>query len=70
MGLLDFIGNIVTGGLGTAYGIAQGNKQFEREKELMKNEYEYNEQAANNAQKRSYEMWLKTNYSAQRNQIS
>ena len=44
-------------------------KQREHEKEMMGLQYQYNEAAANNNMTRALEMWRKTGYEAQGQQI-
>ena len=43
--------------------------QFGNQLTLMKKQHEYNEESANAAQARAYEMWEKTNYAAQIEQM-
>ena len=43
--------------------------QFGNQLTLMKKQHEYNEASANAAQERAYEMWEKTNYAAQIEQM-
>lgn len=58
---------------GSIFGSLMGNKmqqdQFGNQLTLMKKQHEYNEASANAAQERAYEMWEKTNYAAQINQM-
>ena len=58
---------------GSIFGSLIGNKmqqdQFGNQLTLMKKQHEYNEASANAAQERAYEMWEKTNYAAQINQM-
>lgn len=58
---------------GSVFGSLMGNKmqqdQFGNQLTLMKKQHEYNEASANAAQERAYEMWEKTNYAAQINQM-
>lgn len=71
-GLGTLAGGIIGGGIGLIGGLFSGNsgnKQYEREKELMGLQYEYNEKAAEANQKRALEMWEATNYSAQVEQM-
>lgn len=58
---------------GSIFGSLIGNKaqqeQFGNQLTLMKKQHEYNEESANTAQARAYEMWEKTNYAAQIEQM-
>lgn len=58
---------------GSIFGSLMGNKmqqdQFGNQLTLMKKQHEYNEASANAAQERAYEMWDKTNYPAQVEQM-
>lgn len=58
---------------GSIFGSLTGNKmqqdQFGNQLTLMKKQHEYNEASANAAQERAYEMWEKTNYAAQVEQM-
>lgn len=58
---------------GSVFGSLMGNKmqqdQFGNQLTLMKKQHEYNEDSANAAQERAYEMWEKTNYPAQIEQM-
>ena len=58
---------------GSIFGSLMGNKmqqdQFGNQLSLMKKQHEYNEASANAAQARAYEMWEKTNYAAQIEQM-
>lgn len=58
---------------GSIFGSLMGNKmqqdQFGNQLTLMKTQHEYNEASANAAQARAYEMWEKTNYAAQIEQM-
>lgn len=58
---------------GSIFGSLMGNKmqqdQFGNQLTLMKKQHEYNEASANAAQARAYEMWEKTNYAAQIEQM-
>lgn len=58
---------------GSIFGSLMGNKmqqdQFGNQLTLMKKQHEYNEASANAAQERAYEMWEKTNYAAQIEQM-
>lgn len=58
---------------GSIFGSLMGNKmqqeQFGNQLTLMKKQHEYNEASANTAQARAYEMWEKTNYAAQIEQM-
>ena len=58
---------------GSIFGSLMGNKmqqdQFGNQLTLMKKQHEYNEASANAAQERAYEMWEKTNYAAQIDQM-
>lgn len=58
---------------GSIFGSLMGSKmqqnQFGNQLALMKKQHEYNEASANAAQTRAYEMWEKTNYAAQINQM-
>ena len=58
---------------GSVFGSLIGNKmqqdQFGNQLTLMKKQHEYNEKSANVAQARAYEMWEKTNYAAQIEQM-
>lgn len=58
---------------GSIFGSLMGNKmqqdQFGNQLTLMKKQHEYNEASANAAQERAYEMWKKTNYTAQIEQM-
>lgn len=58
---------------GSVFGSLMGNKmqqdQFGNQLTLMKKQHEYNEASANAAQERAYEMWEKTNYAAQIEQM-
>lgn len=58
---------------GSIFGSLMGNKmqqdQFGNQLTLMKKQHEYNEESANAAQKRAYEMWEDTNYAAQIEQM-
>ena len=58
---------------GSIFGNLMGNKmqqeQFGNQLTLMKKQHEYNEDSANAAQERAYEMWEKTNYAAQIEQM-
>lgn len=58
---------------GSIFGSLMGNKmqqdQFGNQLTLMKKQHEYNEASANSAQARAYEMWEKTNYAAQIEQM-
>ena len=58
---------------GSIFGSIMGNKmqqdQFGNQLTLMKKQHEYNEASANAAQARAYEMWEKTNYPAQIEQM-
>lgn len=58
---------------GSIFGNLMGNKmqqdQFGNQLTLMKKQHEYNEASANTAQARAYEMWEKTNYAAQIEQM-
>nr|DAQ79623.1 MAG TPA: hypothetical protein [Microviridae sp.] len=58
---------------GSVFGSLMGNKmqedQFGNQLTLMKKQHEYNEESANAAQKRAYEMWEDTNYAAQIEQM-
>ena len=58
---------------GSIFGSLMGNKmqqdQFGNQLTLMKKQHEYNEDSANAAQARAYEMWEKTNYAAQIEQM-
>jgi hypothetical protein len=58
---------------GSIFGSLMGNKmqenQFGNQLALMKKQHEYNEESANAAQKRAYEMWEDTNYAAQVEQM-
>lgn len=71
-GLGTLAGGIIGGGIGLLGGLFSGNtssKQYEREKELMGLQYQYNEKAADANQKRALEMWEATNYAAQVEQM-
>ena len=50
--------------LGGIFGINAQEKQMENQEYLMGLQHKYNEQSADAAQKRAYEMWQKTNYAA------
>lgn len=64
------IGMGLAGGfLGGIFGINAQEKQMENQEYLMGLQHKYNEQSADAAQKRAYEMWLKTNYPAQVEQM-
>ena len=58
---------------GSIFGSLMGNKmqqdQFGNQLTIMKKQHEYNEASANAAQERAYEMWEKTNYAAQIEQM-
>lgn len=58
---------------GSIFGSLMGNKmqqdQFGNQLTLMKKQHEYNEESAKTAQARAYEMWEKTNYAAQIEQM-
>lgn len=58
---------------GSIFGSLTGSKmqqeQFGNQLTLMKKQHEYNEASANAAQARAYEMWEKTNYAAQIEQM-
>ena len=58
---------------GSIFGSLIGNRmqqdQFGNQLTLMKKQHEYNEESANAAQKRAYEMWEDTNYAAQIEQM-
>lgn len=58
---------------GSIFGSLMGDKmqqdQFGNQLTLMKKQHEYNEASANAAQERAYEMWEKTNYAAQIEQM-
>ena len=57
------------GFLGGIFGINAQEKQMENQEYLMGLQHKYNEQSADAAQKRAYEMWEKTNYAAQVEQM-
>jgi hypothetical protein len=63
------LGMVIGTAAGSVFGSLMGNKmqqdQFGNQLTLMKKQHEYNEASANAAQKRAYEMWEKTNYPAQ-----
>ena len=56
---------IASGFLGGIFGINSRGQQMENQEYLMGLQHKYNEQSADAAQKRAYEMWKKTNYAAQ-----
>lgn len=60
---------IASGFLGGLFGINSQEKQMENQEYLMGLQHKYNEQSADAAQKRAYEMWEKTNYAAQVEQM-
>lgn len=60
---------IASGFLGGLFGINSQEKQMENQEYLMGLQHKYNEQSAEAAQKRAYEMWEKTNYAAQVEQM-
>lgn len=67
------IGMAIGTAAGSIFGSLMGNKmqqdQFGNQLTLMKKQHEYNEASANAAQARAYEMWEKTNYAAQIEQM-
>lgn len=60
---------IASGFLGGLFGMNSQEKQMENQEYLMGLQHKYNEQSADAAQKRAYEMWQKTNYAAQVEQM-
>lgn len=60
---------IASGFLGGLFGMNSQEKQMENQEYLMGLQHKYNEQSADAAQKRAYEMWQKTNYPAQVEQM-
>ena len=67
------LGMAIGSAAGSIFGSLMGNKmqqdQFGNQLTLMKKQHEYNEESANAAQARAYEMWEKTNYAAQIDQM-
>ena len=70
---MENLGMAIGTATGSIFGSLIGNKmqqdQFGNQLTLMKKQHEYNEESANTAQKRAYEMWEKTNYAAQIEQM-
>ena len=60
---------IASGFLGGLFGMNSQEQQMENQEYLMGLQHKYNEQSAEAAQKRAYEMWEKTNYAAQIEQM-
>ena len=60
---------IASGFLGGLFGMNSQEEQMENQEYLMGLQHKYNEQSAEAAQKRAYEMWKKTNYAAQIEQM-
>ena len=76
-GLGTALGGVIGGGLGLLGGLFGGGsnikdqeklmeKAWEYEKEGMGMQYQYGQEAANEAQRRNMEMWNQTNFGAQR----
>ena len=67
------LGMAIGSAAGSIFGSLMGNKmqqdQFGNQLTLMKKQHEYNEESANAAQAGAYEMWEKTNYAAQIDQM-
>ena len=55
--------------IGNIFGLNNSSEQMSNQKELMKLQHKYNEESADYAQGRAYDMWLKTNYPAQVEQM-
>lgn len=55
--------------MGSIFGLNNSSEQMSNQKELMKLQHKYNEESADYAQGRAYDMWLKTNYPAQVEQM-
>ena len=70
---MNELGMAIGTAAGSIFGRLMGNKmqqdQFGNQLTLMKKQHEYNEANANAAQERAYEMWEKTNYAAQIEQM-
>lgn len=70
---MEKLGMAIGTAAGSIFGSLMGNKmqqdQFGNQLTLMKKQHEYNEASANAAQARAYEMWEKTNYAAQIEQM-
>ena len=70
---MEELGMAIGTAAGSIFGSLMGNKmqqdQFGNQLTLMKKQHEYNEESANAAQKRAYEMWENTNYAAQIEQM-
>ena len=55
--------------LGNVFGLNNKSEQMDNQKYLMGLQHKYNEESATYAQGRAYDMWLKTNYPAQVEQM-
>lgn len=70
---MNELGMAIGTATGSIFGSLMGSKmqqdQFGNQLTLMKKQHEYNEASANAAQARAYEMWEKTNYAAQIEQM-
>ena len=55
--------------LGNIFGLNNSSEQMSNQKYLMELQHKYNEESATYAQGRAYDMWLKTNYPAQVEQM-
>lgn len=55
--------------MGNIFGLNNSSKQMSNQKYLMGLQHKYNEESATYAQGRAYDMWLKTNYPAQVEQM-
>lgn len=55
--------------LGNVFGLNNSSEQMSNQKYLMGLQHKYNEESATYAQGRAYDMWLKTNYPAQVEQM-
>ena len=54
---------------GNIFGLNNSSEQMSNQKYLMGLQHKYNEESATYAQGRAYDMWLKTNYPAQVEQM-